>query len=531
MSTKLRVLIGSPICQKPEILRMFFYSLDKLHSQLASIHYLFVDDNTNALSSKMLRAFVDRLPDRAVLLQGDHTQQQYVCDDTTHHWNDALIWKVADYKNQMIDYAKQHQFDALFLVDSDLLLQPATLDTLLHTEKEIVSEIFWTSWQPNSLPSPQVWLSDQYTQYEHTPQEQLTPKEKLVRQMTFFSKLRIPGLYEVGGLGACTLIRKTALAAGVSYHKIKNVSFWGEDRHFCIRAAALGLSLYVDTHCPAFHVYRETDYTDAVSWMKQLYGSAPVLTAMPITPVRRSIASTRPKITLSMVVRNEADKHLIQVLSRHRDYIDEAVIINDGSTDHTVEICHDLLQAIPLHIVHNDMSQFTNEVTLRKQQWQETIQRNPEWILNMDADEVFEEGFAEGIRELLLGERGDVCCFRLYDMWSDTHYREDSYWRAHDVYRPFILRYRPNHRYSWKEQPLHCGRFPNNIFELPSFLSHYRVKHLGWSSQDIRLEKYERYKRLDPSAKYGWREQYESILDPEPRLVAWNDPSLSRNYF
>ena len=30
---------------------------------------------------------------------------------------------------------------------------------------------------------------------------------------------------------------------------------FGEDRHFCIRAAALGLSLYVDTHYPAYHIY------------------------------------------------------------------------------------------------------------------------------------------------------------------------------------------------------------------------------------------------------------------------------------
>src|SRR5690606_16148011 len=45
----------------------------------------------------------------------------------------------------------------------------------------------------------------------------------------------------------------------VSFSEIKNLSFWGEDRHFCIRAAALGLSLYVDTNYPAYHIYRESD--------------------------------------------------------------------------------------------------------------------------------------------------------------------------------------------------------------------------------------------------------------------------------
>src|SRR5690606_16569030 len=39
----------------------------------------------------------------------------------------------------------------------------------------------------------------------------------------------------------------------------KNISFWGEDRHFCIRAQALGFDLFVDTNYPAFHIYREDD--------------------------------------------------------------------------------------------------------------------------------------------------------------------------------------------------------------------------------------------------------------------------------
>ena len=47
-----------------------------------------------------------------------------------------------------------------------------------------------------------------------------------------------------------------ALKLGVSFSIIDNISFWGEDRHFCIRAEALGLKLYVDTVYPAYHIYR-----------------------------------------------------------------------------------------------------------------------------------------------------------------------------------------------------------------------------------------------------------------------------------
>jgi hypothetical protein len=70
-------------------------------------------------------------------------------------------------------------------------------------------------------------------------------------------------------LGACTLISSKALKAGVNFSEIKNVSFWGEDRHFCIRASALGFSLFVDTRLPAYHIYREKDLDGAAAYIEQ----------------------------------------------------------------------------------------------------------------------------------------------------------------------------------------------------------------------------------------------------------------------
>jgi hypothetical protein len=73
------------------------------------------------------------------------------------------------------------------------------------------------------------------------------------------ARLREPDIYEVGGLGACTLISAKALNAGVNFAPLKNISFWGEDRWFCIRASAKGFPLFLDTHFPATHLYRESE--------------------------------------------------------------------------------------------------------------------------------------------------------------------------------------------------------------------------------------------------------------------------------
>lgn len=206
----------------------------------------------------------------------------------------------------------------------------------------------------------------------------------------------------------------------------------------------------------------------------------------------------------------------------HRAWIDRAVIIDDGSTDGTSAMCRELLHGIPLVLVQNPVSRFSDEVSLRKQQWEETLSTNPEWILNLDADEVLTPDFGV-LRDELLSGLEEAIYFRLYDMWSETAYREDVYWQAHMYYRPFLVKYRPGMFYEWKETPQHCGRFPLSIQHLPYACHTPRVKHYGWAREEDRVRKYERYQTLDPEARYGWKEQYESILDAEPRLIPWSD--------
>lgn len=638
-----RVLIGSPVRQKPNILKHFLESLKNLEKNSISVDYFFIDDNEDILSTNLLRDFSERATGKVIIVNGEK-RDKYVCNENTHYWNEKLIWKVAEYKNKIIHYCQKRKYDYLFLVDSDLVLHPKTVEHLISTGKDIISEIFWTKWQPDSPELPQVWLYDQYSMIEMQRGENITREEADIRINSFLEKMRKPGVYEVGGLGACTLITRKALNKGVNFSEIYNISFWGEDRHFSIRAAALGFKLFVDTSYPAYHIYRPSDLEDVVGIsttiplskknMIEIIGELihkyfscdyRIITGYEyfryLSPkyvekfserqesiidyliknkvrcetrllkadinkadeekveaeVAFQVTSTKEntekkdfscrlilgkydsrwlidyislkdnegnsilgfcladllagkkrinkdrdnKLTLMMLVRNEAGKFLESVLSHAARYVDNAVILDDGSEDNTVEVCEKVLKNIPHCIVSNERSGFHNEIVLRKQLWELTVKTNPDWILCLDADEIFEDSIIYSIRQLINQPEFDYYSFRLYDMWDEFHYREDRYWQAHRFYRIFLIRYQPDFDYVWNETPQHCGRFPKNIHLLEGCQYNIRLKHYGWANEALRTEKYKRYMELDPEGKYGSLNQYRTILDPKPTLIKW----------
>lgn len=557
-----KILVASPIRQSNKILNEFLKSLDELDKENLEVHYFFVDDNTDEKSSMLLDQF--KTKQNNVILK---SSKDYIIEnpDTAylfssvgdHMWKEDLIKKVTLFKDDMINFARKEKFDYIFFIDSDIVLNKNTLQHLISLKLDIVSNVFWTQWFVGSRQmEPQVWLQDDHKNFIQNWDHPLTKEEQEQSRADFYSKLKIPGTYKVGGLGACTLISKKAIDAGVSFKKIDNLSFWGEDRHFCIRAGALGFDLFVDTTYPAYHIYRET-YLDRVEEFKKegfklndmcfgdeqnkkslsqkikffFYRLKQKLKALKsrlkykikklkkklFKPFRRISKTNR--VVLSMVVKNEENRYLRQILKHILPAVDAVMILDDASTDWTVDICKEILKDKEHKIIVNEKSMFHNEWKLRKKQWKETLKMKPDWILCLDADEMFEDAFFEKLPYLLKENSVDVYNFRLFDMWdSPDKYRSDRFWNAHKRYCTFLIRYQKHFHYRFRHTAQHCGRFPANIRFMNCLNSDLRIKHFGWMKKEDRVAKYERYMKLDPEGKFGNLEQYKSIVDENPHL-------------
>ncbi len=269
-SHSLRVLIASPVRQKPAVLEHFLHGLLRLDASGLEVEYFFIDNNDDVAASQMLRAFAQRAGApvhrlRLPVAEAYHRTEAY------HQWTESLVWRLAAMKDGALHAAREHGFDYAFLVDSDLVLHPQTLQRMVACRRDIVSQVFWTVWTPDRPPLPNVWYADFYNLYRARRRQELNTDEQRRRTEAFLSALAFyPGLYRISGLGACTLISRRAIEAGVSFSELRGCMLAGEDRHFCLRAESLGFPLFADSTLPPLHLYRESELSRVDSYWRMV---------------------------------------------------------------------------------------------------------------------------------------------------------------------------------------------------------------------------------------------------------------------
>lgn len=113
-----------------------------------------------------------------------------------------------------------------------------------------------------------------------------------------------------------------------------------------------------------------------------------------------------PTLSLCMILKNE-EKLLPRCLESVKNYVDEIIIVDTGSTDRTVEIAQSYNAKIYHHEWENSFSKARN-YSLKY--------ATCDWIIWLDADEEVEKEDAHKLREIIRDKNVNVICLPLYGM-------------------------------------------------------------------------------------------------------------------
>ena len=221
-----RVLIAAPLRQDPKIFEEYQKGLDALIiPDDVMVDRFFVVNDCVEVVPYIRRADYVEVNNENGMMYRDHL------------WTGELVGNMSTYRNMTIRRALEGGYDYLLSVDTDLVLEPHTLQYLMAADKDCVAGLFWTNGWSNA------WMYDQAEDNNRT-------------------EWKIPGTYRIGGSGALFLIKRKVLLSGVDYTPIPNLrkAVFGEDRHFCIRAVCHGFEIWADSHCLPVHLYTKRHY-------------------------------------------------------------------------------------------------------------------------------------------------------------------------------------------------------------------------------------------------------------------------------
>ena len=250
-----------------------------------------------------------------------------------------------------------------------------------------------------------------------------------------------------------------------------------------------------------------------------------------------SLSKKEPKLVAMMLTHNEADRYLERVIENTLLFCDEIIILDDHSTTEQWEKLRELSTKYydgykyRLHIIEATNT-WDNESKLRAELLECALMQEPDWLIAIDADELYEaDRMNEQLPYLMSQADAEWVGFRFFDMWDDEqYYRDDDNWPAGTSYAPRMfradvwkVRTLGYGGFEWPDIRRHCGSIPANVLKLKGKNSSVRVKHLGWMKSDDRDKKYLERLQDDPFNEFYPDETYNAILTPFPTLVKWDD--------
>lgn len=197
------------------------------------------------------------------------------------------------------------------------------------------------------------------------------------------------------------------------------------------------------------------------------------------------------KLIACMPVRDE-EWILAKSLADLSNYVDEIVIVDDGSTDRTPEIIRSFKKVTAIHTNPPGTLPFGNgqEYVNRNKTLDLARERGAEWILQIDADEMLESRAGRHLPKLL--RKGCSVQFPIFHLWGDTeHFRVDGEWGKFYRWSLFRLHGRYAKRMRYGKNAIIAK--PRAYDRKNTLRTDVKIVHYGWLDPRVRERSLRRY--------------------------------------
>lgn len=199
-------------------------------------------------------------------------------------------------------------------------------------------------------------------------------------------------------------------------------------------------------------------------------------------------------------IKNES-RWIRMVLESLVGVCDHVFILDDHSTDNTVEICQSFGSFVSGFCSSFDTLDEARDKTFLLHQ---AMEHNPEWILMIDGDEVLESDAPKKFLYLLDRPAFSIYTLQILYLWNtpDTMRVDGVYGRFH---RPSLFRLN-RAATTWKRSGvpgnLHCTSLPDGMRGEEMGASGIKLLHYGYIDPEIRHRKYDWYNQVNPNNKH-----------------------------